>query len=102
MNAKYTPGPWNRVAAIETERGMVYGINAWADVKGLNGTQDCRIAEVFSIEGNAKLVSCAPDLLNALELLCNAKRPLDWSPSIELVEAFAKARALLAKLGEDK
>lgn len=35
-----------------------------------------------------------------LERLCAAKAPLDWSPTIELAEAFAGARATLAALKE--
>mgnify|MGYP003660293543 CR=1 FL=1 len=36
-------------------------------------------------------------IVDALERLCAAKNPLDWSPSTEIAEAFANARAALAK-----
>lgn len=42
-----------------------------------------------------------PKLVEALQQLCAAKAPLDWSPSISLVEAFTFARALLRSLGEE-
>ena len=35
------------------------------------------------------------ELLEALQRLCSAKRPLEWSPSTELAEAFAHARATI-------
>ena len=34
-------------------------------------------------------------LLEALERLCNAKRPLDWPPTAEVAEAFAHAKAII-------
>lgn len=34
-------------------------------------------------------------LRNALRDLCTAKHPLDWSPTVEIAEAFARARAAL-------
>lgn len=66
MNTKHTPGPWKQVVAIETVRGMVYGINAWCDLPEYNRAQDCRIAEAFSFPANARLIAAAPDLLAAL------------------------------------
>jgi hypothetical protein len=60
---KHTPGPWNMGGAIKTERGRVYGINARVNIEGFNGPQDCRIAEVFSIKANARLIARTPELL---------------------------------------
>ena len=48
-----------------TNRGKMWGINGDEGTSGLSG--DARLAEVFSIEANAKLVAAAPDLLAALE-----------------------------------
>lgn len=53
-----------------------------------------------SIKREQKLAAENHALLNALRMLCNAKRPLDWSPSTELAEAFAYARSILLKLGQ--
>jgi len=33
-----------------------------------------------------------------LERLCDSKRPLTWSPTVEIAEAFAHARAALPHL----
>ena len=89
--SKHTQGPWNQVAAIMTDRGMVYGINAFCEVPGFSGRQDCRIVEAFSNEANAKLIAAAPDLLAALIELRDHVR--DDSPDMwERVEnAIAKA-----------
>ena len=35
------------------------------------------------------------ELVKALARLCAAKAPLEWSPTVELAEAFAHARAVL-------
>ena len=61
----HTPGPW-RVCQMEvTNRGKMWGINGDEGTSGLSG--DARLAEVFSIEANAKLVAAAPELLAALK-----------------------------------
>ena len=50
---------------------------------------------------NTRLLAERAELVAALRGLCNAKRPLDWSPSIELVDAFSHAREVLRKLGAE-
>ena len=54
----------------------------------------------FSKE-HSRLATERAELVAALRGLCNAKRPLDWSPSIELVDAFSHAREVLRKLGAE-
>jgi len=61
----HTPGPWRMCAMTETDRGRMWGINGDEGTSGLSG--DARLAEVFSIEANAKLVAAAPELLAALK-----------------------------------
>ena len=72
----HTPGPW-RVCQMEvTNRGKMWGINGDEGTSGLSG--DARLAEVFSIEANAKLVAAAPELLAAL------KECVPWLESMPL------------------
>ena len=52
---------------------------------------------VKAVNSHDKLTRDRDALLAALKQLCHAKRALDWSPSIELVEAFAGARAAIAQ-----
>ena len=96
---------WHQCAGIMTDRGMVYGINAWVDVPGYNREQNCRIAEVYSIEANARLIANAPriadehaDLLAALNRILDDKKPLEWSQTAEAAESFAAARVLLSDI----
>lgn len=59
----HTPGPWRLTDEVQTDRGRTWGINAWEDTSGITG--DARLAEVFSIVENARLVAAAPDLMEA-------------------------------------
>ena len=100
--SKHTPGPLRIKKAppsrdgreVETvalhggERPVVAVCLARADA-------EYYVACVNACEGiNPEAV---PELLSALRSLCRAKHPLEWSPSVELVTAFASARAAIAK-----
>jgi hypothetical protein len=102
--SKHTTGDWRLSGPVETDRGKMWGINGFVN-GAINGlaftTQDCRIAEVFSIEANAKLIVRAPNLIHLLRLLETAARRLaegkDSSPTY-VIKIADKADALIHEI----
>ncbi len=92
MTAKHTPGPWR-----EGERGMI-------EAASREGTLSEAVGAVAFVYGpfdphgraNAKLISAAPDLLDALEeyhRVASAVPYAQWTPAMHKAQdAIAKAR----------
>ena len=64
MEAKHTPGPW------EISRDAVPAGHVQVTVYAETGGRGTRVATVFDREANAALIAAAPDLLAAVEGLC--------------------------------
>jgi hypothetical protein len=97
MKTQYTPGPWE---------SMGFYISARNERLSLPNTQT--IARVFpdhqAVGGNtlanARIISAAPDLLSALELLLSRSGGLDRSAThdgLQNCEAIAQAREAIRK-----
>ncbi|HGO9514213.1 hypothetical protein [Pseudomonas aeruginosa] len=90
--SKHTPGPWgqDKWGSLQTEGGqdvLLRGITT------ISAGSDERIAEA---EANTRLISAAPELLEALQDLDALRGP--FPPSDEAVEdAWRKASAAIAK-----
>lgn len=84
-NSKYTPGPWTAHATGHARSGKPeYEIHWSAD-------GEC-VAEIVHGEADAKLISAAPDLLEAL------KYALSYQPKDDSCDPWASdARAAIAK-----
>lgn len=67
MSIKHTPAPW-RLSGVDVVNGDDHWcINGHSLVTGLHSPTDCRLATVYSIEANARLIAAAPELLEALD-----------------------------------
>ena len=64
--SKHTPGPW---AVSSTERRYVREVNGKRYVASCTDSQDYRTYE--EAEANARLIACAPEMLEALQDLCD-------------------------------
>lgn len=74
----YTKGPWEILPERKTSEGRIWAITAWVDGEhcGMVGMQNCRIVDVYSLEGNARLIAAAPELYEACKALSEAVRAL--------------------------
>lgn len=82
MNAKHTPGPW-----------IVEEVDTLLEV--CNEETLFTVARVFRHEQNARLISAAPELLEALQSAIGMLRGCQETP--ERVERYERARAAIAK-----
>jgi hypothetical protein len=97
----FTSGPWNISDPSPVNTGnqyaMTWRIHGRHNVEGFNQPQDCKLADVYSVEANARLIASAPDLLAALERLEEGVRlwiskPVDPSDMEAARAAIAKAK----------
>ena len=89
MTTKHTPGPW-------TVDGTTAAKNL--DVIGEGGRVamlDCDDIDAGTLEANSRLISSAPDLLAALQVICSGNvygDPDEWNRRVDLgFAAIAKA-----------
>ena len=58
----FTPGPW-RLSGVDVVNGDDHWcINGHALVEGFHSPTDCRLATVYTIEANARLIAAAPSM----------------------------------------
>ena len=82
-----TPGPWGM---IQSENGEFYLDEWYVSADGLDG-----MVAIVNGEANARRVAAAPDLLEALELLRDARIPEEYAEAIDKANAaIAKAQGL--------
>lgn len=62
---------WTLHGPEETKEGRVWRIYGRTKIHGFSGLPQCRLADVYSIEKNARLMVAAPDLFAMLDLLVN-------------------------------
>jgi hypothetical protein len=97
MTAKHTPGPWNTGNSInEFKEGSAWTVPVWSH----NGPEWGKMAaEAIAptremAQANARLISAAPDLLEACKIALNAfehNYAIDWAV---LQSAISKAEGL--------
>jgi hypothetical protein len=100
MEFKHTPGPWIGAGPSFGDPLPHYTTEILVEEENEDGdnTPICSLPfESFDTENeaNARLIAAAPDLLDALDTLCNrieleGATPLDWP-------AYTQARAAIAK-----
>ena len=80
----FTPGPW-RLSGVDVVNGDDHWcINGHALVEGFHSPTDCRLATVYTIEANARLIAAAPSMHAEL----TARRARD--AEVEALVAAAK------------
>lgn len=90
MSAQHTPGPWElRPDAMGGFSALIFPKDGEFPVASLTGYH-ARLGQRLP---NALLISAAPELLDALELLV----ALNMDDDETTLEAIAKARAAIAK-----
>ena len=94
MRAKSTPGPWSPAANWPHGLSMI----CQHDGSGWRPVADCAVSGEKA-EANARLISAAPDLLEALQDLFGAdmEHVLMGDGKDDQIAAIAKARAAIAK-----
>ena len=99
MDAKHTPGPWG-LAEVKDETGWITHLvpvdsGKLSLLTVVDDGETC-FGAVY-LDGNARLIAAAPDLLQELKNIANAKT-VEWDDPSEF-EAWAKnrARAAIAK-----
>ena len=110
--SKHTPGPW---AVSSTERRYVREVNGKRYVASCTDSQDYRTYE--EAEANARLIACAPEMLEALKdaaeylqdksgcswLRSDFQRGCRCSEDCSSIAVWKQARAAIAKAeGEPK
>lgn len=95
MSAAHTPGPWvviprgessgRDVGTVEPKPELMMGVNYWT-VASVNGLR-------AEWEGNLRLISAAPELLNALQYIVGCSAPM--TPQQE--QCWPVLRAAIAK-----
>jgi hypothetical protein len=91
---KHTPGPWHFRAAIQEGQFVVRdrgSSGGFADIARVKGDKRSTLAQA---EANARLMSAAPDLLDALETA--PVNGLGWTDE-ELDAWLVKARSAIDK-----
>lgn len=86
----------------QTPEGRRWRINGYVEVAGMNGAQDCRLADVYH-EPTAKLFAVAPEMRDTLTRFLGIRAPNSGKWTREETErSFAaleeQARALLARI----
>ena len=88
----FTPGPW-RLSGVDVVNGDDHWcINGHALVEGFHSPTDCRLATVYTIEANARLIAAAPSMHAAL----TARRSRDAEVEA-LVAACRLARSYMSE-----
>ena len=90
---KYTPGPWTANGADLAKPYYINGPTGEVIVNGSN--------EEYGVIGraNAHLIAAAPELLEALQGLVNARwmATIDWAPTKDYEVFMDKANEAIAK-----
>ena len=99
MDAKHTPGPW-RLAEVKNETGRITHLVPVdsENMSILTVADDGKTCfGAVYLDGDARLIAAAPDILQELKNIANAKT-VEWDDPSEF-EAWAKnrARAAIAK-----
>lgn len=127
MNSKHTPGPWNihNPSGVDDEPTVVVGDDGvpWVSMERHIAKGDKRIAQVFmwtnnvggwprvnnvdEMKANANLISAAPELLEALEIISATLHSIgggSTNADADLIDAAENAaNAAIAKAkGESK
>ena len=99
MDARYTPGPWG-LAEVKNETGQITHLvpvdsENMSLLTVVDDGETC-FGAVY-LDGDARLIVAAPDILQELKNIANAKT-VEWDDPSEF-EAWAKnrARAAIAK-----
>ena len=93
MKTKFTPGPWAKIATGDSlSIAAKAGETSWKDVAIVAMPTGTTKAEK---QANARLIAAAPELLAALENLCNLITDEDMPNEIRDAESIA--RAVIAK-----
>ena len=97
MKPTHTPGPWSLSASFDSvERRVQHGDNpplVWGIASGINSAHPDYMPREEQI-ANARLIAAAPELLAALEALCEDKYladPINADRMRNAREAIAKA-----------
>lgn len=113
MINKHTVSPWNLSKSKDIGLGRAWTITGQVEGKytGMNCPSECLLAEVYSIEANARLMATAPELLGALEniisviedwdnLFVNGRLPSEDEQGIHIIkeiETLEICKAVVAK-----
>lgn len=92
---KWTPGPW-----VAKRNGVYRWVECanWTVCVFYEFREDGSVPEADNAESNARLISAAPDMAEALEKLVAWENTIEaYIPHGALMDAFKAARAALAK-----
>jgi hypothetical protein len=97
--AKHTPGPWSCKilrwkSYHEVPEISIYNADGQEFIRQ---SYDTYSDQATLSESDAYLIAAAPEMLEALEVLCNFKRDCPCELSNEELAAWDKARAAIAK-----
>jgi hypothetical protein len=106
MSAAHTPGPWHAEPTVHSNRVNIFGLNPTASFHVGTLVSGSR-SKLDVLEANASLIAAAPDLLEALKALLEArglnpnivvgKHPIDGHPLNAEGVAAVKAEAAIAR-----
>lgn len=98
MTTKHTPGPWEKADGTD---GITRGVRGWHGPEMVNVINWNGISRATSVTGqaNARLIVAAPDLLEALQELCEIVEDAIEQKSAKDLDSFTlqPARAAIAK-----
>ena len=87
MKTKHTPGPWKATKDPHSIRGEDYCIGMETDVAQIDRVAVCS-------ECDASLISAAPDLLDALQLVVDTAENGGWPSAVLVIAKAAIAKAV--------
>ncbi len=86
----HTAGTWNFRKHTDGHFSIL-GMVPADDVDAIGAPIECRLADVFTYEANARLIAAAPDLLEVCKMLLNDENMDDMTAVKLLTEVIAKA-----------
>jgi hypothetical protein len=97
---KHTPGPWHWRLSDNATPHIEHG-DCLPDEIGMLKNRVCvmpsEIMHDYNSLANARLIAAAPEMLEALKVLCNFKRECPCEVSNEELAAWDKAYAAIGK-----
>jgi hypothetical protein len=96
---KHTPGPWHwkRNRTMQSLYAGAFGLGVYVPTEN-NTSYPLEVRN--SIEGNARLIAAAPELLEAARKFIEIRHKLDSGITIGYSEAFDMAERAIAKAEE--
>ena len=106
MQANHTPGPWQQHDSDYCPQEIWGSLDGPLDDGQIRGVLVCTVEDNDQLHSNARLIAAAPDMREALQVLCNLgdasiaadiRKALRPHEVASFDEAILKGRAAIAK-----